>query len=88
MTKGNELSTNTATPRAPVDAILIAQAVHRGDGDALRALFNSADLEAVAIDLAGLLVLTIRRVDGHEAVEKWLQAWLRRAKKRIGEDDA
>ena len=83
----NDNSIQAESARAPVDAILIARAVHKKDLDAVQALFNNADLEAVAYELAGLLTLTIKRVDGVEAVDQWLDAWLRRAKKRIGESD-
>lgn len=64
---------NPRTRRAPLDAVLLAQAVHRGDDDAQIAILANSDPFSISAQLAGFLLATMRQydVDIDERLEVW-----------------
>jgi hypothetical protein len=76
---------NERTRRAPVDAVLIAQAFHRDDDAALSVLFENCDPYSVALQLCGWLYATLRQFDID--IEDRLGIWLEAALREVGEDD-
>ena len=64
---------NPRTRRAPLDAVLLAQAVHRGDDDAQIAILANSDPFSISAQLAGFLLSTMRQydVDIDERLEVW-----------------
>lgn len=64
---------NPRTSRASLDAVLLAQAVHRGDEAAQVAVLANCDPFSVSAQLAGFLLATMRQyhVDIDERLEVW-----------------
>jgi hypothetical protein len=74
---------NERTRRAPVDAVLIAQAFYRDDDAAVGVLLNNADPYSVTLQLCGWLYATLRQFDVD--IEERLGMWLDAARAEVGE---
>jgi hypothetical protein len=75
---------NERTRRAPVDAVLIAQASYRDDDAAAKVLLDNCHPYSVAVRLCGWIFATFRQFDVD--IEDRLGIWLDAARAEIGED--
>jgi hypothetical protein len=64
---------NPMTRRAPVDSVLLLQALHRDDEQAQQVLLASCDPYSVALQLCGWLLTTFRQFD--VKVDERLAIW-------------
>jgi hypothetical protein len=71
------------TRRAPADAILLAQSLHRGDTGAGQVIVDHCDIHSVVIQLAWYLFVTLQHFDID--IEERLGVWLTGARAEIGE---
>ncbi|MDX1883051.1 hypothetical protein [Mycolicibacterium sp. 120270] len=71
------------TRRASVDAVLLAQAFHRGDNAAGQAVADNCDVWSVLVQTFGFLFATLRQFDVD--VEDRLAIWLEATRAEIGE---
>ncbi|MCZ0732216.1 hypothetical protein [Mycolicibacterium iranicum] len=71
------------TNRAPVDAILLAQAFYREDTAAGQAVADNCDLWSVLMQTFGFLFATLRQFDVD--IEERLDIWLAATRAEIGE---
>lgn len=75
---------NPRTRRAPIDAVMLTQALHRDDEAAQQVILGEGDPYSIALQLAGLLLTTFRHfavdVDGQ------LGIWLATTTEQCGED--
>jgi hypothetical protein len=71
------------TGRAPVDAILLAQAFLRDDDAAGQVIINNCDIHSVSLQLCGWIYACIRERGAD--VEERLAIWLNAMRAEIGE---
>jgi hypothetical protein len=71
------------TRRASVDAVLLAQAFHRGDDTGGQVIVDNADIHSVALQLCGYLFATLRYFDVD--IDERLAVWLKQSRTEIGE---
>jgi hypothetical protein len=76
---------NERTRRAPIDAILLAQAAYRGDDAAVMVLLDHCDPYSVVLQLCGWITTTFEQFDVN--TEERLRIWLDAARRHVGEDD-
>lgn len=76
---------NPLTKRAPLDAVLLAQAVYRDDEPAQQAILANCDPYSVAIQLCGFLLATFHNFDVD--IEDRFGIWLEQTRQEIGEGD-
>jgi hypothetical protein len=74
---------NELMKRAPVDAILLAQAFHRDDDAAQQVVLKNCDPHSVALQLCGWLYATLRQFDVD--IEDRLGIWLDAVRAQTGE---
>jgi hypothetical protein len=77
---------NEATKRASVDAVMLAQAFHRGDDQAAEIIIKNCDPYSVSLQLCGFLFATFRHFDVD--TEQRLAVWLAETQRQTGETDA
>jgi hypothetical protein len=76
---------NERTRRAPVDAVLLAQAFYRDDDAATKVLLDNCDPYSVALQLCGWLFTTFDQFDVN--TEERLNIWLDAGRRQVGEDE-
>ncbi|GAB4597524.1 hypothetical protein MOKP4_38420 [Mycobacterium avium subsp. hominissuis] len=76
---------NPLTRRAPLDAVLVAQAFYRDDLPATAVLLGNCDPYSVALQLCGFLFGTLTHFDID--VEERLRIWLDETRRQTGEAD-
>jgi hypothetical protein len=76
---------NEQTKRAPLDAVMLAQAMHRGDDSGQQIILKNCDPYSVAMQACGFLLATFR--EGGVNVEERLAIWLAATRRETGEAD-
>lgn len=65
---------NERTKRASVDAVMLTQALHRGDDQGMQVILANCDPYSLAVQVCGFLLGTLRHfnVDTEERLTLWL----------------
>lgn len=74
---------NELTKRASVDAVMLTQALHRGDDQGMQVILKNCDPYSVALQLCGFLLATLRQLDVD--TEEHLTLWLTETQSQTGE---